>query len=194
MSLSYIVLFIAFVLPGSVSIYAYRLRVPQHTKELKHFIVEAVCVSLVNFIALFYFLQRLFEPGYILGHPFVSWIIVVACFIVLPFVFSLFFVLFLRKLSDWKIISLSEHTSFDRFFGTLKKDCFLLVELNDGRLVGGYFGKSSYASAYPNQGHLYIEKLYKVDANGALLNQPVDGASIILGPEDYKHVIIYDNI
>lgn len=194
LDISYILLFIAFILPGSIAIYAYRLRVPQQSKELRYFLIEAISVSLVIFILFFHFISFLFDPNFISEKPFKAWAIVVLCFIVAPFILPLLYVHPLRWLSNLNFISISENTAFDRFFGNLKKGCFLLVELNDGRLVGGYFGEKSYASAYPDPGHLYIEQLYQVDSQGMLQNQPIQGASIILGPEDYKYVIIIDDI
>ena len=82
-------------------------------------------------------------------------------------------------------------TAWDDFFSKLNSGCWVQVILNDDSRVGGQFDTNSFASAYPDPGHIYIEALWEVDAQGRFVQQ-VDGKpGMILRPEDYKYIQVY---
>jgi len=58
--------------------------------------------------------------------------------------------------------------------------------------VGGWFGKNSYASAYPEPGHLYIEELWELDENCAFLHKEPQSLGILLRPGDYQMVEFFE--
>ena len=41
-----------------------------------------------------------------------------------------------------------------------------MFHLKNGRMVGGYYGAKSYATAYPQAQEVYVEEVYRVDENG----------------------------
>jgi len=67
------------------------------------------------------------------------------------------------------------------------------VHLNDGRLVGGYFGLKSYATVEPESGHLYLEELWRLDASGRFVAAIPGSRGAIFRPTDYVWVeMFYD--
>ena len=56
-------------------------------------------------------------------------------------------------------------TSWDHLFGD-RDSCFVRVRLKDGRWVGGWFGKDSYASAFPQDRDIYLSVQYRMQADG----------------------------
>ena len=82
-------------------------------------------------------------------------------------------------------------TAWDMFFGNLKEGCWIQVELTDGRVIGGKFGRESYASAWPDPGHLYIQELWTVDVFGNFQYQVTGSPGTLLRPGDYRFVRVY---
>ena len=52
--------------------------------------------------------------------------------------------------------------SWDWFFCTQERGCWVVAELNDGSLVGGPYGENSFASLSPHAKDLYLEEAYSV--------------------------------
>ena len=66
-----------------------------------------------------------------------------------------------------------------------------MVKMKDGDIIGGRFTKNSYASAYPNPGHIYIEELWDVSKDKTF-DAPIVGSSgVILRPDDYDYLWVY---
>ena len=57
-----------------------------------------------------------------------------------------------------------------------RKPIFILFHLKDGRMIGGYFGPDSYATAYPGEGDIYVQAVCKVNDDGTF-SDPIDSAN-----------------
>ena len=67
----------------------------------------------------------------------------------------------------------------------------MIVHLPDGRRIGGYFGSKSYATLFPQSGHIYIEELWSLnEETGAFETAVPDSNGIVLRPGDYHFVEI----
>jgi len=63
--------------------------------------------------------------------------------------------------------------------------------LQDGSVVGGVFGRDSFASSYPEPGHIYIQELWQIDAQGHFVS-PMNGSpGILLRPDDYRYLKVF---
>jgi len=62
-------------------------------------------------------------------------------------------------------LSLVELTpqAWDWFFLSQRRGCWVVIQLDDGRLVGGEYGGGSFASLTPHDKDLYLEREYYVD-------------------------------
>jgi hypothetical protein len=70
---------------------------------------------------------------------------------------------------------------------------WVIVHLNDGRLVGGYFGLKSYATVEPESGHIYLEELWRLDSAGRFVAAIPGSRGAIFRPTDYIWVeMFYD--
>ena len=58
-------------------------------------------------------------------------------------------------------------TAWDWFFSQRPKS-LLLVYMKNGTEVIGYFGENSYATSFPNDGSIYLERVYTKDDNDNL--------------------------
>ena len=65
-------------------------------------------------------------------------------------------------------------TGWDWIFSTTEP-CFVLITLNDGTEIAGYFGVRSMASSEPEHKDIYIEQVYTVPEDGRDW-EPVEGS------------------
>ncbi len=176
-----------FVLPGAISMFMYGLRYPQKEFRLQEKIVEAICFSLVNFILvgypLFLFVGLSVTSVYF-------WLCSLVAMLFTPVLWVLLFIWIMRIIERRGWILPRAKTAWDDFFA-VKRECWIQVEMSDGRLIGGIFSGKSFASSYPDPGHLYIEELWTVDAEGIFVKPWPGGAGVLLRPTDYKLIRVY---
>lgn len=55
----------------------------------------------------------------------------------------------------------------DSFFRT-GKTCWVVATLKGGRVIAGYFAPNSFASSFPSEEDLYLEKICKLSADGKI--------------------------
>lgn len=81
--------------------------------------------------------------------------------------------------------------AWDYFFGILRKECFVLIRLKNGRLLGGVLSTSSFASSYPSDEDLYLEQVWRTTDDGAFVEPIPDtrGALVSRSECDYIQFI-----
>jgi hypothetical protein len=172
--------------------YVYGLKVPQKEFELKDRIAEAICFSLVNFLIIWLPIERVLSTGAVHDYPIVTWVVLIIGFVVAP-VFWPFCLLWLLEGAETRgWIALRAKTAWDDFFGRQRTECWLQVELTDGRVVGGRFGHKSFASSWPDPGHLFMEEVWRVDEEGYFSEPLAGSAGMLLRPSDYKLIRVYE--
>lgn len=188
----YLLMFVGFVLPGAISMYVYGLKVPQRDHPLKDKALEAICFSVLNFIMLYWPIEQLVFIK--VGDPEQSmwvWAGVVLCFVMMPCVWPFLLILGVRLAESQGWIALRARTAWDWFFEKQDRGCWVQVVMVDGSTIGGRYDKKSYATASPDPGHLFIEELWTVDADGRFVD-PMNGSpGVILRPTDYKYVKVF---
>jgi hypothetical protein len=187
-----IVLFAAFLFPGFVSISIYRIRLPHKEAYFKDQVLEAFCFSLVNFAIIIWPAYELSFLSPVEYSWILSWIVILMGFVIMPFLLGWFGASLIEWAGTRGWIPVSAKTAFDWAFKS-KVGCWVKVRLADGSWVGGRFDKqtNSYASAYPEPGHLYIGELWALDAEGNFTEKLKDGPGIVLRPNEYRYLFVY---
>lgn len=189
--IEHLLMFAGFVLPGAISMYFYALIVPQKESRLQDRLLDAVCFSILNFVIMYWPISTAIDPVYQTKHPYDAYSLVIISFVIAPAVWPFLLVRFLRIAERQGVIAVRAKTAWDAFFEKQRQGFWIQVVLNDGTVLGGKFGKASYASAYPEPGHLHIEELWEIDQAGAFQNVKVGSPGVILRPSDYKFVKVY---
>ncbi len=186
-----LLLIVGFILPGAISMYVYGLKVPQKEFALKDRVAEAICFSLLNFVVVWPPARWLLDSSFSESSPFSQWLISMAAFILVPVVWPFFLIRLLQwaEQRDW--ISVRAKTAWDDFFGQRKSGCWLQIVLSDDTVIGGRFDKLSYASSWPEPGHLYLEELWHIDPFGKFSHKLAGQPGVLLRPADYKRVLTY---
>lgn len=100
----------------------------------------------------------------------------------------------LQKAEERGWIAVRARTAWDDFFGRQKTESWLQVELTDGRVIGGRFGKLSFAGSWPEPGHLFMREVWTVDEEGYFVDRLPGSTGILIRPTDYKLVRVYEGL
>ena len=188
-----LVLIVGFILPGAISMYVYGLKVPQKEFDLKDRIAEAICFSLLNFMIVWLPIRAALTSGAAITHPIIVWLVLFLSFVIVPVAWPLILVRLLRFAEQRGWIAVRARTAWDDFFGRQKTECWLQVQLMDDSVIGGRFGSESFASSWPDPGHLFMQEVWRLD-DGYFVEPLPQSAGILLRPADYKLVRVYKGV
>jgi hypothetical protein len=171
-----------FALPGFISLRVWSLIFPTSPTALKDQLGEAISFGILNAMIcapLFF----LFQPS----GPLALYCLAILTLVILPAIWPFpirWLMLLLQRLN---VILITSHSAWDDVF-LRDNPYFILVHLNDGARVGGYYGPNSFAGLHPNSGELYLEQLWYLDEQGKFTSAVPDSRGLILRPNDYKYV------
>jgi vacuolar-type H+-ATPase subunit I/STV1 len=181
-------LFAAFVVPGAVSLQVYRLKVSTRDQTLRENLIEAIVFSVVNFAILYWLIVYAVSPRALNERPIESYVIIMFAFFVAPSIWPFLLVVILTLMERLRLIQPRANTGWDHYFNNLRRGSYVVVHLHDGSYIGGKFGQASYASGYPDSGHLFLEELWEIGPEGNFTGEVLEGQGVILRPTDYKYV------
>ncbi len=178
-----LVLFIAFVIPGFVSLKTYELLFPSSVKETSALLVDAVAYSCVNYAILLW-------PIYSIEHSGAR----ESC--LGGYLAFYTFVLFIAPISWVCALKVLRNTEFFRatlphptarpweyVFG-LRKPFWIIATLKDGKKIGGLYGFQSFASSAPAPEQLYLEETWELNADGGFERPRENTAGIMILADD----------
>lgn len=98
--------------------------------------------------------------------------------------------LFIRNTEIVRNLQLPYPSAWDYYFDE-REPAFVLIHLENGNLIGGYFGSNSYATSFPNQGDLYLEAVYEVAEDGTFDEPIEDTDGMIITSDEYHYVELF---
>jgi hypothetical protein len=160
-------LFVAFVIPGFVSIKAYELLFLCNPKDATNQLIDAVAYSCLNYAALFPAIYYINASGVEATHPILFSLF---CTFVL-FAAPVLWVVLLRVLRRSKFLQrwLPHPTerAWDYVFGS-RNPYWVIVTLKSGKKLGGKYGYSSFSTSGSSREQLYFEETWEINADGGL--------------------------
>ena len=182
-----------FFLPGFISLKTYDLFVPSDRRDFSKQFLDAIAYSLVNFVILIP-LFELFLTS--LGKN--NWLFVWLYGVIFALIGPIFWAFIYIHLAKYKFVS--KHIvapikkPWDWFFAK-KEPLWAIVELSDGRKIGGIFAENSYTSSYPAEEQIYLEKVWKLDKEGKFFkNGEIKGSKgIIILSKDISSIEFFEN-
>lgn len=173
------ILFIAFVIPGFVSLKTYELLVPANMKDSDKRLIDAVAYSSVNY-------ALLLLPIYAIETSDVR-----ECYPKLYILFYMCVLLFapigwafvLKGLRSTKFFqrSMPHPTAkpWDYVFAQ-RKPYWIIVTLKDGKQFAGRFDSKSFASSAPAVEQLYLEETWNLNIDGGFERPRNETAGILI--------------
>jgi hypothetical protein len=191
LSIETIGLFLLFVLPGLIAIRVYRLVMPAKEVDGANSLIDGLFYTSINLLLgapVLWVLVFGHDPNAYPGR----WIL--AGFLVLlvgPVVWPLLYAKAIRSKWVARRIQVPYPTAWDFFFDK-RRPVFALVHLEGGNVIGGYWGGESYAGSFPNDGDVYLEAVYTVDAAGRFGDAVPFTRGILLRKEQYTYIELFD--
>jgi hypothetical protein len=186
-----LILFMVFVFPGLVSMHVYRLMMPARAIDWATALLEGVFYSIANFALTLPLLALITGDGFSSAHPLSFWFILLAILIVFPMVWPSIWARLLRNSRLMKGLQSPHPTAWDWFFDT-RRPVFMLVHLKNGKTIGGYYGKGSFASSYPLDGDLYLRAIYEIDSQHRFKGPIPYTRGLLIRKDEYSYIELFD--
>ncbi|RRW28849.1 DUF6338 family protein [Ectopseudomonas oleovorans] len=178
-----LVIFIAFVVPGFISLKTYELLQPGLARDSSQQVVDAVAYSSINYALLLW-------PIYIVEHqqlqacnPTLYALFYVFVLLIAPIGWACAF-LWLRKTQFFqKSIAHPTGKPWDYVFSK-RAPYWVIATLNDGRQIAGRYDEKSFASSSPAIEQIYLEEAWVLNEDGGFERPRVDSAGIIILSQD----------
>ncbi len=171
-----------FSLPGFISLRVWSLIFPTSEQALKDQLGEALSFGILN--------AMICAPLFLLVEPktpLALYGLVILTLVILPAVWPFPALWLMRTLQRLNVILITSRSAWDDVF-LRDEPYFVIVHLEDGGRVGGYYGPNSFAGLHPISGHLYLEQLWFLDEQGRFTHAVPDSRGLILRPDDYKYI------
>jgi hypothetical protein len=174
-----LVLFIAFVVPGFVSLKTYDLLFPRTTRETSQQLIDAVAYSSINYALLLWPIFAIEKSNIRAAYP-------------SSYIAFYVFVLFIAPVSWACLLRWLRTTQF--FQGTLphpigkpwdyvfskRKRYWVIVTLKDGKQIAGRYDSDSFASSAPYPEQIYLQEAWVLNESGGFERPRRDSAGIII--------------
>ncbi|GHU60843.1 hypothetical protein FACS189445_1380 [Spirochaetia bacterium] len=171
---------ILFVAPGFISLKVWGLIHSNLRFRISESLIEAVIYSSWNavfFLGVFEVLNKV--------NPILAYAVIFIC---LPVIWPILFNL-VAKIPYLR--ARLTPTSWDHVFNE-REDCFILLHMKNGQMLGGLYSGNSFASSYPEKKDLYLSQLWKIDEEGAFKEKVENSGGLLVNFEEVTYIEIFN--
>ncbi len=179
-----------FFIPGFIYLKSYRLFVADTKSDFSKDWFEAIGISIVNFILFSFPIYLIANRNFIQNHTF--WYFFFFCLIVLvaPILWAWGFYKISNKKWFSKFLINPTKSAWDSFFSK-KESYYVIVNLKNGKKVGGKYGLNSYSSAFPHTNEIYLEEEWELNENGGFEKKVNQTAGILITENEISTIEFY---
>jgi hypothetical protein len=176
------------VVPGFVFHKVFALKTPGQRVEHEKNLLEYIAVSLANF-AIWCWLFIPYDEW-----PVEKWsnfrIIVVISLVCFASPATLAWLWYRIRVSSYhQMLGLDHPTPRGwEFFLTQHKCFFVLFHMKNGKLLGGFFGKESFAATYPQEPEIYVQQAWRVDEEGKFLEEVSGSLGMVVRQSEWERI------
>jgi hypothetical protein len=174
-----LVLFIAFVIPGFVSLKTYELLFPGPTKASDKMLKDAVAYSSINYALLLWPIYEIERHQIQQTNPTAYVLFYVFVLLVAPIAWACA----IKKLRTTEFFQRSmPHPTAKPwdFVFSQRKPYWIIVTLKDGKTIAGRYDSASFASSAPAAEQLYLEETWVLNKDGGFERPRNDTAGILI--------------
>jgi hypothetical protein len=186
-----LVLFVAFVVPGFVSLKTYQLLFQTVPKDSSSQIVDAVAYSCLNYALLSWPILGIEESGIRKSSPNVYY----AFYFFVLFVMPVALVCALMKLRNtgFFLRTLPHPTGkpWDYVFAQ-RKPYWVVVTLKSAKKIAGRYDSASFSSSSPMPEQIYLQEAWELNADGGFERVREETAGIIILASDIESVELFN--
>lgn len=186
-----ILLFIAFVIPGFISLKTYELLLPSVTKESAKQLIDAITYSCVNYALLLWPIYEVEVSQVQLDHPSVYVAFYVLVLLVAPIAWAYLFSELRRTEFFQTAMPHPTLKPWDYVFEK-RNEYWIIATLKDGKQIAGLYGSSSFASSAPAPEQLYLEEAWVLNDDGGFDRKRLDTAGIMILSTDLVTIELFN--
>lgn len=182
-----LVLFIAFVIPGFISIKAYQLLCPGSERSTSDQLIDAIAYSSINYALLFFPIIAV-ESGSLKS---VHSSLYYTFYVLVLFIAPIIWVLVWRHLRTREFFLRNAPHPTGKpwdFLFSQRKPYWVEVFLKNGTVIAGLYGKNSSASSAPAPEQIYLEETWFLDVDGEFERAIVDTAGVMILTSEISHI------
>jgi hypothetical protein len=83
-------------------------------------------------------------------------------------------------------------TSWDWFFSNRAGNYYVRFHRKEGKDLGGYFGKNSFAASSPNKEQIYVEEVWRLDEDGKFIERVEGTEGAMVNSEDCELIEFFE--
>lgn len=179
------------VWPGLLSMHVYRLLIASARIDWSQALLQGFFFTVINYVLGFPLVFYLLRPENIESHPIVYWGALVIVWLVGPVLLPVVWKWAMGTEILSRYLQQPYVTPWDYYFDR-RQFAFMLIHLKNRHLVAGYWGPGSYASAYPEQGDLYLSAVYSVDASGKIGLPIPSTQGLLIARDEYTYIELFE--
>lgn len=185
-----LILFIAFVIPGFVSMKAYELIFPAQSRDSSGRIIDAVAYSCFNYAVMLLPILMVESSALRTAVPTAYALFYVFVLLISPLLLTCLvrYIRYLSILQKWLPHPVLK--PWDYVFGQ-RASYWVVVTLNDGRRLGGKYCRKSFASSAPAIEQIYLEKCWELNDAGGFERERCDSAGVLVLSQNVASIELF---
>ncbi len=160
-----LLLFVAFVIPGFISLKTYELLVPGQAKDSSTQLIDAVAYSCLNYAVLLPIILKIKQSQFSVNYP--IWHVIFQISVL--FVFPVIWVLIWKHLREKNFLQKNAphpiRKPWDYIFSKRER-YWVIVTLNDKTQIAGKYSNESFSSSAPADDQIYLEEAWVLNDRG----------------------------
>jgi len=185
-----LIIFIAFVIPGFISLKAYEVIFPGIYKDSSKQIVDAIAYSCINYALLFWLIFLIEKNNVKVGHPILYIIFYLFILFIAPIVWVLFWK-FLRTLNISQKIAPHPTLKPWDFVFSKREPFWIKITLKNGQVIAGKYASKSFASSAPADEQIYLEEVWLLNEKKGF-NRPKERTrGVIVLPNEISYLELF---
>lgn len=183
-----LLLFIAFIIPGFVSIKVYELFYPVEYQDSSKKLIDTITYSCINYALL----SPLIYFAEISNWPSVTYMVL---YIFILFIAPILWVLIWGQLRNTEFFQSRMPHPANRawdFVFSQRKSYWVIVTLKDGTKLGGWFGCNSFVSCAPYKEQIYLERSWELNENDRFDHCHEKTQGVLIVSDEISHVELFE--
>lgn len=180
-------LFIAFVIPGFISIKCYQLAFPRTERLASEQIVDAVAYSSINYVLLILPIVGIENSSLKSHYPWLYYLFYVFVLFVSPII--LVFVWRYLRTRDFFQRNSPHPTGkpWDYVFSQ-RKPYWVKITLKNGTVIAGRYAEKSFTSSAPAEEQIYLEETWLLNNKGGFERKKNNTAGVIILSNEISYI------
>jgi hypothetical protein len=184
-------LFIAFVIPGFISIKAYEVMIPTGEKDSSKQIIDAITYSCINYALLLWPILSVESSKLSTVHPSLYKLFYVLVLFVFPITWVLIW-RWLRQLDFFQKNAPHPTSKPWDFVFSQRQWYWVIVTLKDGSKIAGKYAGKSFSSSNPAKEQLYLEEAWELNDDGGFERSRNNTAGVIILADEVSTVELFN--